>query len=59
MIRHERIGDTELQEVDLSGVDKIIELAKLAQNSPNDLRAVLVETIHQINKPALIIGVEK
>lgn len=54
MIRYERVGDIEQQSVDLEGVNKIIELATLAKDCPEDLRAVLVSAIAAMVSPRLV-----
>ena len=54
MIRAERVGEIEIQEIDTRALDYVIEIAKIAKESPEDLRKVLVETISRINTPVLL-----
>lgn len=51
MIRHERVGDAEESSVDLSGVDAVLDLAKIALVAPADLRQALIKTIETISSP--------
>ena len=55
MIKYERVGEVEQQVTDLEGVDKVIELARLAKDCPEDLRSVLVSAIAAIVSPRLVM----
>ena len=55
MIKYERVGEAELRCVDTSAVNKVLELAKLAKDCPDDLRAALIRAIGMLTDPTLMV----